>query len=189
MVPTRPSQPQRSGPYASVALRHATASAHERVDALLPHGVGLHRDYAAYLRAMHRFVASSALPEGARERYLPLLSDDLCTLGIASEAMPVAAEPNDQYERLGWAYVFEGSSLGARMLLRQAIALGFDDRSGARYLNEHASSDGWPDVLRQLEDSTPDSGQLDRLVAASHRAFAAVEVALIDALRIEKERS
>ena len=33
-------------------LRHATASAHGRVDALLPDGVSKHRDYAAYLRAM-----------------------------------------------------------------------------------------------------------------------------------------
>jgi heme oxygenase (biliverdin-IX-beta and delta-forming) len=172
-------------------LRHATASAHERVDGLLPHGVSRHRDYAAYLRAMHRFVASSALPVGARERYLPLLSDDLRTLGIASEAEPAAAnsEPDDRYERLGWAYVFEGSSLGARILLRQAGSLGFDDRTGARYLNEHAGSTGWANVLQQLEESTPDAGQLDRLVVASRRAFAAVEVALIDALRIEKERS
>ena len=168
-------------------LRHATASAHGRVDALLPDGVSKHRDYAAYLRAMHRFVATSALPEGARDRYLPLLSDDLQTLGIVGEATPADAEPEDRYERLGWAYVFEGSSLGARLLLRQAGALGFDGRAGARYLNEHAASSGWPDLLRQLEDATPDAGQLDRLVAASHRAFAAVEAALRDALRVEKE--
>lgn len=170
-------------------LRRATASAHGRVDALLPRGVSGRRDYAAYLRAMHRFVASSTLPGGARERYLPLLSDDLHTLGIASEAAAANAGPDDRYERLGWAYVFEGSSLGARLLLRQAIALGFDDRSGARYLNAHAASGEWANVLRQLEDATPDAGQLDRLVAASHRAFAAIEVALIDALRIEEERS
>jgi len=168
-------------------LRHATASAHGRVDALLPDGVSKHRDYAAYLRAMHRFVATSALPDGARDRYLPLLSDDLHTLGIVGEATPADAEPEDRYERLGWAYVFEGSSLGARLLLRQAGALGFDGRAGARYLNEHAASSGWPDLLRQLEDATPDAGQLDRLVAASHRAFAAVEAALRDALRVEKE--
>ena len=170
-------------------LRNATAYAHERVDALLPHGVSKPRDYAAYLRAMHRFVASSALPDGARERYLPLLSDDLRTMGIVVQGAAANTAPDDRYERLGWAYVFEGSSLGARMLLRQAIALGFDDRSGARYLNEHASSGEWANVLHQLEDSTPDAGQLDRLVAASHRAFAAVEGALIDALRLEKDRS
>ncbi|QGW66374.1 hypothetical protein GOY17_16585 [Lysobacter soli] len=168
-------------------LRHATASAHGRVDALLPDGVSKHRDYAAYLRAMHRFVATSALPDGARDRYLPLLSDDLHTLGIVGEATPADVELEDRYERLGWAYVFEGSSLGARLLLRQAGALGFDGRAGARYLNEHAASSGWPDLLRQLEDATPDEGQLDRLVAASHRAFAAVEAALRDALRVEKE--
>lgn len=170
-------------------LRHATASAHERVDALLPHGVARHRDYAAYLRAMHRFIASSALPDGARERYLPLLSDDLQTLGIATGEPPANAAMDDRYERLGWAYVFEGSSLGARMLLRQAHTLGFDDRAGARYLNEHVASNRWPDVLAQLEDAAPDAAQLDRLVAASHRAFAAVETALRDALRIEKEYS
>ena len=170
-------------------LRHATASAHGRVDALLPHGVSQPRDYAAYLRAMHAFVGSSALPDGARDRYLPLLSDDLRALGIVIDAAPAHAEPGDVYERLGWAYVFEGSSLGARMLLRQARTLGFDDRAGARYLNEHAASSGWPDVLRQLEAATPDAGELDRLVAASHRAFAAVETALRDALHIEKELS
>jgi len=170
-------------------LRHATASAHGRVDALLPHGVSQPSDYAAYLRAMHAFVASSALPDGARDRYLPLISDDLRALGIVIDAVPADAEPGDVYERLGWAYVFEGSSLGARMLLRQARTLGFDDRAGARYLNEHAASSGWPDVLRQLEDAMPDAGELDRLVAASHRAFAAVETALRDALHIEKELS
>jgi len=171
-------------------LRHATASAHGRVDALLPQGVSRHRDYAAYLRAMHRFVAASALPVAARERYLPLLSDDLRALGIAdAEPEPASPEPDDHYERLGWAYVFEGSSLGARMLLRQATALGFDHRAGARYLNEHAGSSEWANVLLQLEDATPDAGQLNRIVAASHRAFAAVEVALLDALRIEEDRS
>jgi len=170
-------------------LRNATASAHGRVDALLPQGVAQPRDYAAYLRAMHRFVASSALPDGARERYLPLLSDDLHTLGIAADAPPADAASQDRYERLGWAYVFEGSSLGARMLLRQARSLGYDDRTGARYLNEHAGSSEWSDVLRQLEDSLPDESQLHRLVVASHRAFAAVEAALLDALRIEKDRS
>ena len=170
-------------------LRHATASAHDRVDALLPHGVTRHRDYAAYLRAMHRFIASGALPDGARKRYLPLLSDDLRTLGIASDDGATGAIPGGRYERLGWEYVFEGSSLGARMLLRQANMLGCDDRSGARYLNEHAGSSGWPDLLRQLEDLAPDAGQLDRLVVASHRAFAAVETALRDALRIERDVS
>jgi len=174
-------------------LRNATASAHGRVDALLPQGVAQPRDYAAYLRAMHRFVASSDLPDGARERYLPLLSDDLHTLGIAADAPPANARSTDasqdRYERLGWAYVFEGSSLGARMLLRQANSLGYSGRTGARYLNEHAGSIEWSNVLRQLEDSAPDEGQLHRLVAASQHAFAAVEAALLDALRIEKDRS
>jgi heme oxygenase len=159
------------------------------VDALLPRGVAGRRDYAAYLRAMHCFVASSALPGGARERYLPLLSADLRTLGIAVEPATASAGPDDRYERLGWAYVFEGSSLGARLLLRQAAELGFDDRGGARYLNAHAASGEWANVMRQLEDARPDAGELERLVDASHRAFAAVEVALIDALRIEEERS
>jgi len=170
-------------------LRSATASAHGRVDALLPHGVAQTREYAAYLRAMHRFVASSALPDGARERYLPLLSDDLRTLGIVTDAPPASAAPEDRYERLGWAYVFEGSSLGARMLLRQAHRLGYDAVTGARYLNEHAGSSEWSNVLRQLEHSLPDAGELSRLVSASQRAFAAVETALLDALRIEKECS
>jgi len=170
-------------------LRHATESAHRRVDALLPHGVSRPRDYAAYLRAMHRFVASSTLPPGARERYLPLISDDLRTLGIQCEDAAASATSDDPYERLGWAYVFEGSSLGARLLLRQANTLGFDDRTGARYLNEHATSSEWATLLARLEEANPDAGGLERLVAASHRAFAAVETALIDALRIEKDRT
>lgn len=168
-------------------LRRATGPAHARVDALLPQGVGRRSDYAAYLRAMHRFVANSALPDGSRERYLPLIRDDLRTLGItADDPQAAGVSPPDLYERLGWAYVFEGSSLGARVLLRQARALGFDAAVGARYLNEHATSAQWPDVLRQLEDSSPDPGQLDRLVAASNTAFAAVEAALVDALCIER---
>ncbi len=168
-------------------LRQATAPAHARVDALLPHGVGRRSDYAAYLRAMHRFVAHAALPDGTREQYLPLISADLRTLGIGADEVGSATAPSrDRYERLGWHYVFEGSALGARVLLRQAGALGFDAVSGACYLNEHAASGRWSDVLRQLEDSTPDPGQLGRLVAASNTAFAAVEAALVDALRIER---
>jgi heme oxygenase (biliverdin-IX-beta and delta-forming) len=149
--------------------------------------VGRRSDYAAYLRAMHRFVARAALPGGTREHYLPLISADLGTLGIdADDAPSMEAAPGDRYERLGWAYVFEGSSLGARVLLRQAQGLGFDAVRGACYLNAHAASGRWSDVLRQLEDSTPDSGQLRRLVTASNTAFAAVEAALVDALRIER---
>jgi heme oxygenase len=177
--------PMSPGPLRN-QLRRATGRAHARVDALLPHGVGRRSDYAAYLRAMHRFIAHAALPDGARERYLPLIRDDLRTLGITADDTHVeGAWPHDHYERLGWAYVFEGSSLGARVLLRQAIALGFDGAVGARYLNEHAASAQWPDVLRQLEDSSPDPGQLERLVAAGNAAFATVEAALVDALRIE----
>ncbi|WP_342316138.1 biliverdin-producing heme oxygenase [Lysobacter sp. FW306-1B-D06B] len=168
-------------------LRQATAPAHERVDALLPHGVGRRDDYAAYLRAMHRFVASACLPEGTRERYLPLLRADLHALGIDPDAIArPAVASHDPYERLGWAYVFEGSSLGARMLLRQAQGLGFNAASGARYLHEHAASPQWPALLAQLESSAPDADALHRLVVASNTAFAAVEAALLHALRLER---
>lgn len=74
---------------------------------------------------------------------------------------------------LGLLYVTEGASLGARVLVERAAALGFTDSYGARHLAaEAASLAGWRAVLDELAVADFDEPAISRAVASSRRAFA-----------------
>ena len=165
------------------ALRVATGAAHERVDGVL--GGGLHSadDYRAYLRGMHRFVsdgqaALAQVPNGLadqRER----LERDLGALQIVP--LPASARPAavvDRPGQLGWGYVFAGSSLGARFLLREARSLGYAPGAGADFLSGHAGGDAWPTFLRELDAAALSDTDHPRLCAAATEAFGHAESAL-----------
>lgn len=166
-------------------LRQATAQAHARVDALLASGFASVADYAAYLRAMHSFVRSLAGSHlaSALQSQLARLQDDMALLRV--DALPAAASrtpPDDPAGRIAWEYVFEGSSLGARVLVRRAAELGYTDGRGASFLSAHAASAAWPALLQRMEALEPTPDELDRIGEAGRSAFEAIEAALHIAL-------
>lgn len=173
-------------------LRAATADAHGQVDALAADATRSASGYAAYLRGMHRFLAAgeqalrgdaSAAGIRARRQWLEI---DLDALGLAPiPAGAVTAPLQADAERLGWAYVIAGASLGAKVLLRGAAALGFDRAHGARFLAGHAGGDAWPSLLQRLDATALSHDDQDRMCAAARAAFAAAA----DALRHGREEA
>lgn len=161
-------------------LRHATADAHARVDAVVGGSLDSVGGYAAYLRGMHRFIAASAeaLPAGSQHVVLApraWLEADLAALELRPiEAFPVPPMAGDRAAQLGWEYVVTGASVGARYLLRGAQALGFAAGRGASFLDGHARSRAWPDFLATLEQEALAGPLLER---ASHTAQLAFETA------------
>ena len=152
-------------------LRDATRPAHARVDALFRDGLGEPGTYAGYLAGMHRFLGAvwHALPDLGTP--LTLLQDDLEAIGHAVPALP-EPHPVAAAETLAWRYVIDGSSLGARVLLRQVAALGVDAGRGATFLAHHAGGAAWDATCRDLDAFPPDPTGLRALCAAADRAFA-----------------
>lgn len=162
-------------------LREATHPAHARVDALLRDGLADAPTYAGYLAGMHGFLGAvrEALPDVGAD--LLRLRDDLATVGVAPPPLPppVRVAPA---ERLAWRYVVDGSALGARVLLRQATALGHDALHGATFLAHHAAGDAWDATCRALDALPLDASHRLALCAAADRAFASAYDALLSGL-------
>lgn len=88
-----------------------------------------------------------------------------------------AAAPVCRSQRLGLAYVLEGSALGAQILQRQARALGFDAGHGARHLAAQTDRPGrWQSFCLHLEAAAP----FDDVAAAvaANAAFALAQRAM-----------
>ena len=182
-------------PGARMALRQATAAAHERLHhlpafAALQAGSIGRDDYAALLRRLfvfHRAVeeslkaAPSLLPWGidiaARGRS-PLLLDDLAFLG--APAMPLPAPPElptlgSAGEALGCLYVTEGSTLGGRELARRLDPLLVPGSAeGRRFLLGHGPRHGemWREFCRALETYGDTPARREEMIAAALAAFA-----------------
>lgn len=163
------------------SLRVATRADHARVDALFREGFTARDDYGAYLAGMQALLAplGPSLPETAA--FLPLIADDLCVLGLTASApapAPCPPQPapdaDDTAALLGWRYVIHGSSLGARVLLRQAAALGAGPARGARFLGAHAAGEHWQDALIAIDTF---AGEREAVITAARAAFAAAESA------------
>src|SRR5262245_40133704 len=127
------------------ALRELTRDDHERLDAL----VGEFSDTDAYGRylegmtafrgAVERELADVDYPDGFGDwrpgLILSELKQDLQDLGRDPPEDGRSFDlPKDRESLLGVLYVLEGSSLGARLLVRRAAALGFSADHGARHL-------------------------------------------------------
>lgn len=146
-------------------LREQTAGAHAHLDSK----VGLFdslTSYRRYLRGIEAFrtpyeAALSAVhwPEAFgvwRPRMIgDLLRADLADLATpALPAMPSVAIDGNLERMLGVLYVLEGSSLGARILHKRALALELSEHCGARHLAHQASETrNWPEFLTILEES------------------------------------
>lgn len=149
-------------PHLHASLREATRVAHAQLDAMMQGGFADKAAYVAYLRGMHAFVAclapvlQSGLQAGTGWRlpdWQAYLDDDLAFFGVR----PLPAEGVSAVSAshaLGMLYVLEGSSLGARVLLRQARAAGHGEHAGASFLHAHADGEAghrWPRFLALLE--------------------------------------
>lgn len=166
-------------------LRDATRPAHARVDALFRHGFSGPAAYAGYLAGMHGFLGAAwhALPDLGNS--LRMLRDDLQAVGLRAPPLP-APHPLAAGELLGWRYVIDGSTLGARVLLRQAAALGHDGQRGATFLAHHAAGSAWEATCRELE-ATPDEPTRRReLSDAAGSAFDAAYDAFRSALSFHR---
>jgi len=160
-------------------LRQATATCHERLDALLGSGLASTSDYAAYLRGMEGFLADAGEVLGAdamTEHMLAWLRADLAFVGLVPSAprLPATTEPQDGPARLGWEYVVAGSALGARLLLRDVRALGLDADGGASFLAGHAESAEWQRFLRALGEPHV-AVAMDQVCEGAIEAFRAAE--------------
>lgn len=164
------------------ALRSRTAAAHASLDASV--GPLDSRDaYARYLRGLLAFRApAEAALAGAGWTPAPLaglIAADMADLGISPRDTVAVAAPAGGSAALGLAYVLEGSALGARLLDRQARALGLDAGFGARHLAaQTADLAAWHAFLGALEAADPFN--LDAASAAADAAFAAAESAFAD---------
>ena len=161
-------------------MRQITAAAHARVDAVVGGGLVTVGDYAAYLRGMHRFVLMSqvALLEGDLGSPRQWLEADLATLHVAP--LPRAAPPPvDAHHaaQLGWEYVIAGAAVGARYLLRHALALGYSADNGACFLAGHAAGSDWPKFLARLKRANLCEHDLQHLGDGALAAFAIAESA------------
>lgn len=164
-------------------LRDRTAAAHARIDAIVGDGLRDDDAYRAYLRGMHRFVASSEQALRASSCDLSTqrawLESDLAVLGAAALAPTgvAAAAEHDAAAQLGWEYVVSGAAVGARYLLRSARALGYSADRGARFLAGHSTAQGWPDFLARLQRADLRGPALEHACAAALSAFAVAEAA------------
>jgi heme oxygenase len=162
------------------ALRERTAEAHAALDQLVGRLDSLER-YAGYLRGMIAFrapveeiFAECPVPGLRPNSLAPALRTDLADLGLAAPTAEVrpALHPHSTSAsgRLGILYVLEGASLGARLLYRDARALGLSERYGARHLAQQAADTvSWRAFLALLGRSP--AFDLDRAASAALATF------------------
>ena len=148
-------------------LRVATSPLHVQLDSSMSDFTNL-AAYKDYVQKTHRFrsAVELALKGGDDTGWEVdpighLTALDLEDLG--AEPLSQVGAPEWRWSRtarLGALYVLEGSSLGARLLLRRAAAIGMGVNHGARHL-DHQSADHqrWRAFLVELEHIPADMHQ------------------------------
>ena len=165
-------------------LRSATRAQHGRLAALFPRGLACDRDYRHYLPGMRAIVAAVVRADASLHRAyaesLQRLDDDLAALGCPAQP-PACSAIDASLHRLGYRYVIDGSSMGARVLVRDAMALGWTPSRGASFLAYHVRRGhaAWPRLKRTL--AATDSTDAGALVTGAVAAFAFVADAFIHA--------
>jgi len=167
------------------ALRDQTRTNHESLDSMVG-GLTDRATYVRYLRGMALFRAhvdvllqEASWPEDGPARPAALgtaLYADLADLALTPDVFPLPDIPLDSASSwFGAVYVLEGSALGAKLLRRQAEALGFDGAFGARHLAAQTDAGTWPLFLAALDKLSPyDEAQS---IAAARSTFACARAA------------
>lgn len=163
---------------AHALLREATAADHARVDASFAEGLHDASAYQRYVRGMHALLncleKSDAALAAAYATPRALLADDLTALGLNAPSPPPPLTFSDDHARLGARYVVEGSALGARLLQRQARALGHSATQGATFLAYHVDRGytHWPRLMQALAPLDPASPEFQTVLHAAQQTFA-----------------
>lgn len=161
-------------------LRERTAAAHAAVDAAIG-GFDSIDTYKRYLASLYGFRApleagleadcSAMLGPWRPASIAGALRADMADLGVPIPALCPVDLPVNRDGLLGTLYVLEGASLGARLLLRRAEALGLTPIHGARHLALQAARSGeWRAFLDILE--ADDNFDIEHAASASLAAFA-----------------
>ena len=151
--------------------------------------------YAAYLGATLRArePVEQALDRAGAEQLFAMWPDrriaaalraDIADLtGAAAEteeAPPGVPIVNTSAQTFGTLYVLEGSALGARLLKRQAEAIGMSSTFGARHLAlQTQTPNAWKKFVELLDAADFDSEQEAECVAAAIATFAVFEAAVV----------
>jgi heme oxygenase (biliverdin-IX-beta and delta-forming) len=175
-------------------LRGETARAHAALEEVVGRIDSL-PSYVRYLRGMHAFRApiEAALAAVAWPPMLGAWRPTCIAPALAADLADLEAQPLPQREPvsdldsaglLGVLYVLEGSSLGARLIARDARRLGLSDAHGARHLGVQIQALGtWGALLALLEIPLEDGGPINvaSAVAAANAAFDAARLAVLSA--------
>ena len=174
VVEPRPSETLRA------RLRAATADDHTRVDELAGRfNLGEHAGYTGFLVAQMRVLPAieARLMEGPHpprweERgRAAALASDLAALGVSSpRPVPILALDTPA-ERIGAAYVLEGSRLGAAVQSR--FVARSQPEAPRAFLDHGAGQSFWPEFLCWLETQPQEISDLAGMIAGSRATFAA----------------
>jgi heme oxygenase len=203
--PHRPAPTGRTSAATALALaplRAGTRAAHDRLEARLPPQsiVASRERYAAVLARMHGVYAgleprlelqlAAAWPalDLAARRKLPLLVADLRELGFGQRTInalprcPATPEPASAEAALGCLYVLEGATLGGKIILRAAAALGVGEDSCGRFFGAYGPQVGrrWRDFSAVVAEADAAGADVATMVASARETFAALEAWLCD---------
>ena len=163
------------------ALREATGAVHERLHLAPPFAdlanqkldLAGYRNLLASIAAFHFTVRRGGDIEDSR---LDLLASDLEALGTPAPLRSDWNFPRTAAERLGLAYVVEGSSLGGKVIYRQLDYL-FENSPAGRRFFRGTSSDGarWQALCRKLETEGQAPGAIDGMISGAAATFALFE--------------
>jgi heme oxygenase len=150
------------------ALKAATDAAHTRVEGIVQ-SAGMFDTLAGYkrflaaswaLRVQHEEQLDAAgaaklWPLWPGRRIAHLIAQDMADLGVPQPPRPAPLHAAaSEAELLGALYVLEGSSLGARLLVRSAASLGLSAEHGARHLHAQAGDiNAWRSYVELMEAS------------------------------------
>jgi heme oxygenase len=168
------------------ALRAATSVAHAALEQDIGQ-IGSREEYVRYLSAMTRFRGAIEprldVAEGADLFQPTRLGDclilDCGDVGVSGLAALTTAIDGAGESRLGVAYVLEGSTLGASLLIKAAAALGFDGAYGARHLTRQVERRAnWTAFVHYL-DARP-AIDINKVVEAANATFELARTAARD---------
>ena len=161
-------------------LREHTQPAHQRLDSMIG-PIDTPERYRAFVagsyahrQAVERYLEAVSWP-GALQGWRPtcigrLIAQDLSDLGLERPAVEPLALSNDIACAVGAAYVLEGSALGARLIARMAVGLGFDASHGARHLaGQERGLGNWRAFTSLIEEA--DSIDREAAAAAASATF------------------
>jgi len=173
------------------ALRDGTAKSHEQLDDSIAKfaTLDLYRRYLAgqylFRKCIEEHFTGGEKPLDETCNWSPLtlldaIRSDMVDLNVAEPTQGRSTAPlatPDKSSLLGSLYVIEGSNMGARMLYRDALALGLGAEYGASHLTlQSANKNRWPDFLALLEQSDIDISvaitSANHLFSIAYNAFA-----------------